>query len=169
MTCATFDRQFDAWLAGTLDEAGAREFERHAAECPACGTRLEAASRTGSLPRDIAPSPMVRDATLGVIARRRRARHWRQLATGTAAIAAAAAITVMVIPRAKSATGLPRVDAERLASARARPEFAELDAAERDVERELQDHPDDAGLTASLARIRRERDALQRLVLEARS
>lgn len=169
MTCAMSPERLDAWLAGTLNDANAREVELHAAECPVCGPLLEAAGLPGRLTPEISPPPTLRDHTLRAVARRRRASNWRRVAVTATAIAAVALLMLIFRPTTKSARDFPGAGTELIAIAHARPEFAELDAAEHDVERALRDHPEDRGLSDALTRIRRQRDALRRLVVEAKS
>jgi hypothetical protein len=64
---------------------------------------------------------------------------------------------------------MPIADHQLNAMAHAEPDFAALDAAEHDVLDALRSHPGDAGLAGALSRIRRQRDELHRIVLEARS
>jgi anti-sigma factor RsiW len=169
MTCDMSSERLDAWLAGTLNDAEARAVEQHAAECPACGLRLEAGSRPEQLLRELPPPPALRAVTLRAVAQRRAAARWRRFAAGASVIAAIALLLVISRPATKAASSVAGAGTELLARTHARPEFAQLDAAERDVEQALRDHPEDPELTDALTRIRRQREALQRLVIEARS
>jgi hypothetical protein len=169
MTCADINARLAAWFAGTLSEVEARAVEAHAAGCATCGPRLDAASRLGELRREITPPVGLRDATLRRVAERRAAARWRRRAAGVAAVAAIMLLVVLARPGQKSASTLPPADPALLAMAHARPELAALDAAERDVQVALQEHPDDEALAATLQRIRRQRETLQRLVTEAKS
>lgn len=164
MSCADFDQHLDAWLAGTLDDAKARDLELHAAECAACGARLDALSVVASLPRELAPPPLLRAVTLRAVAQRRGRVRWRSAMTSVAAIAALVFLAIAIQPRRKSASDFPGAARVLLAQAHARPEIAELDDAERDIQSALQQHPGDAELTGALARVRRQRDALRELV-----
>ncbi len=169
MTCAEFAERLDGWLAGILSETDARAVEQHAAECASCGELLEARNRPLDLPREVMPPPALRGITLQAVARRRRLRSWRRGLLSAAGIAALALLTLLSRPRVKSASDFPGAGQELLARAHARPEFGELDAAERDIERALRDHPGDADLTEALQRIRRQREELQHLVSQVRS
>lgn len=168
MTCAEFNDRLPAWLAGTLSDADAQQLEQHAAECVPCGERLEVASRTELPPRELPPRPSLREVTLGAVAQRRAAARWRKVGAGGAAIAAMALFLLISRPATKSASDFPGAGTELLARARARPEFAALDAAEHDVLEALKQQPADTSLAVDLVRIRRQRDALQRLVAEVR-
>jgi predicted anti-sigma-YlaC factor YlaD len=167
MTCAEFNVRYPAWLAGTLSDVDARAVEQHAAECVECGARLDASSRLGALSPEIAPPAELRAVTLRAVAQRRAAVRWRRTASAIAALAAVAILVVVEWPRNRPASESPVPGREVLAVARARPELAALDAAERDVERALRAAPADSSLASDLVRIRRQRDAMQRLVAEA--
>ena len=168
MTCAEFAERFDAWLAGTLADADARAVEQHAAECAACGARLSAVSRLGAVSREIPPPPALREITLRAVAQRRAIARWRRMAAGITAVAAIALLFLISRPTRKSASDFPGASTELIAMAHARPELADLDAAERDVEHALRDQPADRALTGALTRIRRQREALRRLVTQAK-
>jgi anti-sigma factor RsiW len=169
MTCTFPAEQIDAWLAGTLTEAEAAGVERHAAECGVCAALLDAGTHLDSLSRELPPPPVLRAATLGLIARRRARRtRWRWLA-GTGAIAATIALLLSIRPASKSAGGVASGGQVVNAMTHARPDFAALDAAEHEVLDALRSHPGDPGLDNALNRIRRQRDELHRIVLEARS
>ena len=116
------------------------------------------------LPREIAPPAYVRDATLGAVARRREVRRWQRAGLSAVGIAAVALLAIMARPRQKSASDFPGAGRVLLANALARPEFAELDQAERDLEAALQAHPNDNELSEDLLRVRRQRDALRQFV-----
>jgi predicted anti-sigma-YlaC factor YlaD len=169
MTCGMASERLDAWLAGTLNDADARTVEEHAAGCPSCEARLEAANHLGRLPREISPPPPLRAVTMHAVARRRVRRNWRRLAVGGSAVAAIALLLLIGRPATKSARDVPRAGAELVARTHARPEFAALDAAERDIEQALRDQPGDPDLNEALTRIRQQRAAIQQLVLEAKS
>jgi anti-sigma factor RsiW len=169
MTCGMSSERLDAWLAGTLNDADARVVEQHAAACWSCEARLEAANHLGRLPRELSPPPPLRALTLHRVARRRAHQNWRRLAVGGSAIAAIALLLLISRPATKSAGDFPGAGTELLARAHARPEFVALDAAERDVEQALRDHPGDPDLNEALTRIRHQRAAILQLVLEAKS
>jgi anti-sigma factor RsiW len=169
MICGMSTERLEAWLAGTLSDGDARIVEQHAASCPSCEARLEAATDLGRLPREISPPPAVRALTMRAVARRRARRTWLRLAVGGSAIAAIALLLLISRPATKSASDFPGAGTELLARAHARPDFAALDAAERDVEQALRDQPGDPDLQEALRRIRHQRAAIQQLVLEARS
>jgi hypothetical protein len=168
MTCAEFAERFDAWLAGTLTDADARAVEQHAAMCAACGARLSAVSQVGAISREIPPPPALREITLRAVAQRRAIARWRRMAAGITAVAAIALLFLISRPTRKSASDFPGASTELIAMAHARPELADLDAAERDVEHALHDQPADSALTGALTRIRRQREALRRLVTQAK-
>lgn len=167
MTCAEFNAQYPAWLAGTLSDVDARKVEQHAAECAECGARLDASSRLEALSPEIAPPAELRAVTLRAVAQRRAAVRWRRTTAVIAALAAVAILVVVARPGNSPARESPVPAREVLAVARARPELAALDAAERDVERAQQMEPADTALASDLVRIRRQRDVMQRLVAEA--
>lgn len=169
MTCGMWSERVDAWLAGTLNDADARTVEEHAAGCPLCEARLEAGNHLGRLPRDIPPPPPLRFLTMRAVARRRVRRIWRRLAVGGSAVAAVALLVLIGRPPTRSIRELPAAGAEPLARAHARPEFAALDAAERDIEKALRAQPGDPDLNEALTRIRHQRAAIQQLVLAAKS
>jgi len=169
MNCAEWDRQLEAWLTGALPERDALEFERHAAECAACGERLDQLSRVSGVPRDIAPPGTLRSATMRAVAARRPAARIRRTLGALAGIAAVALLAMLLRPARKSASDFPGAGQVLMAMEHARPEFAELDAAERDLVRALSDRPEDPELASSLARVRRQREALRELVQQARS
>jgi hypothetical protein len=64
----------------------------------------------------------------------------------------------------KSASDFPGAGKVLLAMDRARPEFAELDRAEHDLDVALGEHPGDADLSKAIQRVRRQRDLLHQLV-----
>jgi anti-sigma factor RsiW len=169
MNCAEREEQVSAWIAGTLDERDAREFERHAAECATCGARLDSLSRVANVPRELEAPPALRAATLRAVAARRPAARVRRSLAAIVGIAAVVLLAVMLRPARKSASDFPGAGKALMAMDHARPEFAELDAAERDLVGALRDRPEDPELTASLARVRRQREALRELVQQARS
>jgi anti-sigma factor RsiW len=166
MTCTEFSKRLDAWLAGTLTEADARAFEQHAAECSACGVQLDRVSGISALSREVAPPSSLREATLHAVAQRRAVLRWRRIGTGIVAVAAVALFIVISRPGGSSNPGIPGPPTELIAVARARPELAALDAAEQDVEKALREQPADSALAGDLLRIRRQRDAMQRLVAQ---
>jgi hypothetical protein len=166
MTCTEFSKRLDAWLAGTLTEADARAFEQHAAECPVCGAQLDSASTIGALSLEVAPPSSLREATLRAVLQRRTVLRWRRVGTGIVAAAAVALFVVISRPVGLSHPGIPGPPTELIAVSRARPEFAALDAAEKDVEQALREEPADSALAGDLLRIRRQRDAMQRLVAQ---
>lgn len=169
MNCADVDRRFAEWLAGSLSEAEARALEAHAVGCDACGDRFEAATRQAALPGTLAPPPALRAEVLGAVAqlraRRRRAKWW---ATASG-IAAVLFIALVSQPRRKQASDVDYGAAILFAMDRARPEFAALDAAERDLVAALKEAPADRGLAQALEDVRRHRTELQRLIREAKS
>lgn len=169
MTCDMSSERLEAWLAGTLDDADARIVEQHAATCPSCEARLEAANELPPLPRELLPPPALLASTMHAVARRRARRTWLRLGAGGSAVAAMALLLLTSRPASKSASDFPGAGTELLARAHARPEFAALDAAERDIEQALRDQPGDPDLQEELTRIRHQRAAIQQLVLEARS
>jgi anti-sigma factor RsiW len=164
MTCAECIQRMSAWRDGTLTDAEARELEAHAASCERCGAELEVLSRVGSVAREIEPPPGLRDATLRAVERQRTRTRWQRTATGVAAIAALAFIAIALQPHRKSASDFPGAGRVLLAMDRARPEFAELDRAERDLDAAIAASPNDADLSAARQRVRRQRDLLQQLV-----
>jgi len=169
MTCDMSPQRLEAWLAGTLNDADARIVEQHAATCPSCEARLEAASRLRPMPRELPLPPALRASTLRAVTRRRARRTWLRLAGGGSAVAAIALLLLVSRPASRSASDFPGAGTELLARAHARPELAALDAAERDIEQALRDQPGDVGLQQDLTRVRHQRAAIQQLVLEARS
>jgi hypothetical protein len=116
------------------------------------------------LPAEIAAPAHLRDATLRAVARRRTLRRWQRIGSSAAGIAALAFVVLMIRPREKQ--GAPAIHAGKdlVARARAQPDFAEIDAAEQDIEAALKSQPGDADLAIALTRVRRQRDALQQLV-----
>jgi hypothetical protein len=166
MTCAEFNERFAAWLGGILTDADARAVEQHAAECDACGGRLDAASPVGELSRALAPPSSLREITLRAVAQRRAIARWRRVVVGVAGIAAIAALVLVSRQAQMSTSDIQGPPIELLAVSHARPELAALDAAERDVEKALREQPADSTLAGELVRIRRQRDAMQRLVAQ---
>ena len=166
MTCSEFSERLDAWRAGTLSEANARALEQHAAECSACGAQLDIVSGVGVLPREVAPPASLREATLHAVSRHRTVLRWRRVGAGSAAVAAVAFFIAITRPGVTSIPALPGPPARLIAVTRAQPELAALDAAELDVERALREQPADSALIGDLLRIRRQREALQRLVAQ---
>jgi putative zinc finger protein len=166
MNCADVAGRVDGWIAGTLSDTDARDLERHATECAACAARLESAPALPELPATIAPPAALRAATLARVAARRRAVGRRRFVLAVSGIAAVVVAAIAVQPRGKSAQDFPGAGKVLLAMKRAKPEFAELDAAERDVAAALATTPGDALLVAARQRLQRERELLQRLVDE---
>lgn len=112
MTDHLTDAVLDAYLAGTLDELACERLERHAAECVACGTRLEAATRLPgleALPRDIPPPPGRREAVLDAVARRRGRRRALRWAGAVAAGLALVLAGALSRPPVKEAATRPRL------------------------------------------------------------
>jgi len=155
MTCAEFTRH--------------RALEHHAAACAGCYARLDAASSLGSIARPVPPPPALRTLTLAAVARRRTMVRWRRLAVGVTGIAAVALLAIMSRPDTKSASDFPGAIKSLEAMEHARPSFATLAAAERDIEAALRQQPDDRDLNDALLRIRRQHEALSRMVREAGS
>jgi hypothetical protein len=166
MTCTEFSERLDAWRAGTLSEADARMLEQHAAGCSVCGAQLDRASTIGLLPREVAPPSSLREATLRAVSQRRAVLRWRRVGTAIIAVAAVALFIVISRPGGLSNAGIPGPPTELIAVSRARPELAALDAAEQDVEKALREQPADSALAGDLLRIRRQREAMQRLVAQ---
>ena len=169
MTCAELALRIDAWVAGTLSEADALALEQHAAECVACYARLDAASSLDTLSRRVPPPLTLRTLTLAAVVRRRTMVRWRRLAVGVTGIAAVAVLGIMSRPATKSASDFPGAVKSLEAMEHARPAFATLAAAERDIEAALRQQPDDQDLNNALLRIRRQHEALSRMVREAGS
>ncbi len=166
MTCAELDLDIDAYLRGDLDDQRATELELHAASCARCEAVLDAATIPGVMP-DIAPPPTLRADTLAAVQRARTA-HGRRRWTLPVGVAAAAVLVLMVLqPAPKRAADNPGNPVTSIAESRARPELAELDAAERELNAALQAEPDDADLRGYLAAVTARRAALTRLVREA--
>jgi len=209
--CHLLERRLADYLAGSLPEDVAVALEAHAAQCPACEARFEAATRRAL---SFAPElpPGLRDSTLRAVATRRsgadraatshveRSVRWRA-GGGMAALAAAAVLIVFVLTRVdrrEAATGggrlvdtarvatvaadspvtdAPRMDGEigpmqsasRIAESQARSEFAELDAAARELEAALAASPTDRELRGFLSTVRARRDELSRRVKDATS
>jgi len=120
----------------------------------------------GTLPREIAPPPALRAATLEAVRRARRAGRWRRTVGAVVAIAAMVIVAIALQPHRKSASDFPGAGRELLARDHAKPDFDALDQAERELTSALQRQPDDAQLNAALARVRRQRDALHQLIAQ---
>lgn len=166
MSCSEWTDRVAAWHAGTLTETEARALEAHAAACPGCAAALEAAP---PLPRPAVPPlpDALRATVLGAVAARRARRHTMRVA-GMVAVAAVAVIAVqLATPRTKSGQDRPNGASHLLAADRARPQFAALDRAERELEAALRDAPGDTDLAGRLRTLRESRGALQRLVRDA--
>ncbi len=199
------------YLAGLLPVDVAVALETHAAQCPACEARFEAATRRAlSFVPELPPD--LRDPTLRAVATRRsgavsaatsdvgRSVRWRA-GGGMAALAAAAVLIVFVLTRIDRrgpaagggrfldtaqvatvtadslVTAARRMDGEigpmqaasRIAETQARAEFAELDAAARELEAALAASPTDRELRGFLSTVHARRDELSRRVKEATS
>lgn len=169
MTCHEFDQRVTAYLAGTLPELSAREFESHAASCTACEARLDALTRIPRLAQAIALPGALRAITLGAVAARRvstRRRRW--ILTGAAA-ACAAFVMLASQPARKRAQDVPGGASVLYAAERAKPEFEALDAAAAEVQAALRINPDDAALRAFMGTIEERRAAITRQIREAAS
>jgi len=194
MTCQDFARIESAYLAGALSDAEAREVEAHAASCPACEPRLDAATRRDLAAFAPALPTALRAQTLAAVrsraGARRNVRRW-----WGAGIAAAAAVTVLAVGMARFSNGAandlptPVASAGRAPSAGALPdsalpdsaltagaalamissrdEFAALDDAIRELESALVATPNDAELRAFLASAKTRRAELERQVKDA--
>jgi hypothetical protein len=111
----------------------------------------------------------LRAMVVAAVARRRTLVRWRRLAVGVTGIAAIALLAVMSRPATKSASDFPGAVKSLEAMEHARPSFATLAAAEHDIEAALRQQPGDQDLNDALVRIRRQREALSRMVREAGS
>lgn len=169
MTCADTPQRIDAWIAGTLTEADARAVEQHAAGCVTCYALLDAASSFDTLPQRVEPPIALRAMIVAAVARRRALVRRRRLAVGVTGIAAIALLAIMSRPATKSASDFPGAIKSLEAMEHARPSFATLAAAERDIEAALRQQPGDQVLSDALVRIRRQHEALSRMVREAGS
>ena len=195
MTCDELERALDDYQRGALSPHDASRIETHAAHCAVCERRIDAWS-TQALPvlSAFAPAlpPSARDAVMRAITaprdttvvsvRSRAARTWR----GTVVLAAAAVLVLATwnrwsppsISPATAPVNAPvateSIDensasrsSRQLADNEARSEFAELDAAAREIETALTSSPDDAELRAYLSSVRARRDELASRVKRA--
>ena len=169
MNCADTNRRFDEWLAGTMSETEARALEAHAAECAACGERLEQATRFPPLAAELTPPSSLRSEVLRAVSQS-RSRHQRTRWLVTAGgIAAVIVFALVQQPRQKHASDVDNGAAILFARERARPELESLDAAERELAGALRNNPGDRALAHALEDLRRQRLLLQKLVREAAS
>ena len=169
MTCHEFDQRVTAYLAGTLPEPSAREFESHAASCAACEARLDALTRIPRLAQAIALPGALRAITLGAVRARRassRRRPW--MLTGAAA-ACAAIVLLASQPARKRAQDVAGGASIRYAAERAKPELEALNVAAAEVEAALRVNPDDQALRAFMGTIEERRTAITRQIREAAS
>ncbi len=168
MTCNELDLVLESYLRGDLDLGGVSAVETHAAGCTRCERLLDARTAVALSPLIVAPPAEVRPAVLSAIREARWRRGWRR-AGGLAAVAAAAIMLLMAQPNRKRASDVPGGASILLAAERARPEFAALDQAARELEAALRAQPNDPELQAFLASVHARRAALSRLIRDAAS
>lgn len=165
MTCAD-PNTLRRYLSGDLDLEAALALEHHAVDCAECGAQLDALVVPGvdRLPRDVAPPPSLRAATLDAM---RKGRSPRRRWMGPLAVAAAAAIVLVAIQPSPKRAATPDNPIAAVAASRAQPELAELDRAEQELIDALAASPDDPDLHAYLTTVQARRAAITRLVREA--
>ncbi len=180
MTCHEFETQLDAYAHGTIDEEAAAALELHASECHACETRIDGLPRVSPVAFSPALPPGLRAVTLAAVEQTRVQRTRRRWVVG-AALAAAALITIVALPRlarvaapgtvASAPHVAPRDQslAGVLATERAVTEFNAIDAAARELRAALDAAPGDAQLRAFLASVTSQREQLRRRVEDART
>jgi anti-sigma factor RsiW len=168
MRCNELDAALASYLRGELDSARTLALETHAAACERCERLLDARTTVPLRPLAVEPPAEVRSVVLATIRDARRRGRWRRLG-GAAAVAAAAVVVLVSWPAQKEATNIPGEMSVDMAAERARPEFAALDEAARELEAALRAAPDDRDLQAFLATVNERRAALARLIQDAAS
>lgn len=196
ITCQQLDRALGDYLAGRLPASEAAGLEWHAGTCARCEGVLESVTQRATTFEPTLP-PALRETTLRqvramALGRRRTAR------IGFTSLAAAAVLTI-VFSQWRAANDNPAADmptvasgdvaaeslsrpadlpsvvdgrmgaASFLAETHAETEFAELDAAARELEEALKATPADRELREFLRTVNARRDELTRRVREATS